>query len=195
MLICLAMDAHDASDCKVLPAGSTCHGTAYGCVGSAQQPTLFSSLPTAESSKCRHYDSPRAQWQQRACACHLTSLCSSPTVCMQVQVQRGRDSDSSHTTRPLLIKWKLTTAITPTDTPEAALNIVYACRFKSSEGVIVIAATNFPETLDKALVRPGRFDRHVTVLNPDVKGRQEILESHFKNVPRSSDVDLKVCAS
>ena len=59
--------------------------------------------------------------------------------------------------------------------------------------MIVIAATNFPETLDKALVRPGRFDRHVTVLNPDVKGRQEILESHFKNVPRSSDVDLKVC--
>ena len=52
----------------------------------------------------------------------------------------------------------------------------------------------FPETLDKALVRPGRFDRHVTVMNPDIKGRQEILESHFKNVPRDSDVDLKVRA-
>ena len=74
------------------------------------------------------------------------------------------------------------------------LTLLAACRFKSSEGVIVIAATNFPETLDKALVRPGRFDRHVTVLNPDVKGRQEILESHFKNVPRSSDVDLKARA-
>ena len=75
------------------------------------------------------------------------------------------------------------------------LTLLLAPRFKSNDGVIVIAATNFPETLDKALVRPGRFDRHVTVLNPDVKGRQEILESHFKNVPRSSDVDLKVRAA
>ncbi len=59
--------------------------------------------------------------------------------------------------------------------------------------MICIAATNFPQSLDKALIRPGRFDRHVTVPNPDVKGRKEILEVHFKNVPAGKDVDLKVC--
>eukprot|EP00887_Chlorella_sp_A99_P002593 scaffold6.g2593.t1 len=66
--------------------------------------------------------------------------------------------------------------------------------FKPSEGVIVIAATNFPESLDKALVRPGRFDRHVVVPNPDVEGRRQILEVHFANIPRARDVDLKVIA-
>ncbi|KAL3156667.1 ATP-dependent zinc metalloprotease FTSH 4, mitochondrial [Trebouxia sp. C0009 RCD-2024] len=66
--------------------------------------------------------------------------------------------------------------------------------FKPSDGVICIAATNFPQSLDKALIRPGRFDRHVTVPNPDVKGRKEILEVHFKNVPAAKDVDLKVIA-
>lgn len=55
-----------------------------------------------------------------------------------------------------------------------------------------MAATNFPESLDKALVRPGRFDWHVAVPNPDIKGRTEILGSHFKNVPRAPDVDLGV---
>ncbi|CAL5222682.1 g5082 [Coccomyxa viridis] len=66
--------------------------------------------------------------------------------------------------------------------------------FKPSEGVIVLAATNFPESLDQALIRPGRFDRQVTVPNPDVRGREQILESHFRNVPRDPDVNLKVIA-
>ena len=66
--------------------------------------------------------------------------------------------------------------------------------FKQNDGIIVIGATNFPESLDKALTRPGRFDRHVVVPNPDVKGRTEILESHFKTIPRASDVDLSVIA-
>jgi ATP-dependent Zn protease len=60
--------------------------------------------------------------------------------------------------------------------------------------VIVIAATNFASSLDNALVRPGRFDRTVTVSNPDVLGRQQILESHFKGVARAPDVDLNVIA-
>ncbi|WIA35051.1 hypothetical protein OEZ86_003540 [Tetradesmus obliquus] len=64
----------------------------------------------------------------------------------------------------------------------------------ASEGVIVVAATNFPEILDKALVRPGRFDRHVVVPAPDVEGRKQILESHFKNIPFAPDVQLTTIA-
>ena len=55
-------------------------------------------------------------------------------------------------------------------------------RFSQTEGVIFIAATNFPELLDKALVRPGRFDRHVAVPLPDVRGRVQILSHHLKDV-------------
>ena len=64
----------------------------------------------------------------------------------------------------------------------------------SYAGVIVVAATNFPEALDKALIRPGRFDRHVVVPNPDVEGRSQILAVHSKNIPKDPDVDLKVGA-
>ena len=63
--------------------------------------------------------------------------------------------------------------------------------FTGNEGVIIIAATNRPDVLDKALLRPGRFDRQVTVGLPDVKGREQILNVHVKKVPISEDVVLK----
>ena len=66
--------------------------------------------------------------------------------------------------------------------------------FRPTEGVIVVAATNFPEALDKALVRPGRFDRHVVVPEPDWKGRLAILESYFKKVEIAKNVNLEAIA-
>ncbi|KAG9290854.1 hypothetical protein G9A89_011003 [Geosiphon pyriformis] len=66
--------------------------------------------------------------------------------------------------------------------------------FSQTEGVIFIAATNFPELLDKALVRPGRFDRHVAVPLPDVRGRMQILSHHLKDVQLAKDVDMSVIA-
>ena len=66
--------------------------------------------------------------------------------------------------------------------------------FKASEGVIVLAATNTPGMLDKALIRPGRFDRTVSVPNPDVGGRREILQAHAKGVKMADNVDFDVVA-
>ena len=67
--------------------------------------------------------------------------------------------------------------------------------FSSREGVIVLAATNRPDVLDQALLRPGRFDRRVTVNPPDKVGREAILKVHTRGVPLGPDVDLKIIAS
>ncbi|KAF9532978.1 ATP-dependent peptidase [Crepidotus variabilis] len=66
--------------------------------------------------------------------------------------------------------------------------------FQQSEGVIVIAATNFPESLDQALVRPGRFDRNIAVPLPDVRGRVHILQHHLRGITVGTDVDPKILA-
>ncbi len=82
------------------------------------------------------------------------------------------------------------------DEREQTLNqmLVEMDGFESNEGVIIIAATNRPDVLDPALLRPGRFDRQVVVPNPDVVGREKILRVHMRKVPLASDVDPKVIA-
>lgn len=67
--------------------------------------------------------------------------------------------------------------------------------FDTRKGVILMAATNRPEILDPALLRPGRFDRHILVDRPDIKGREEILKVHCKNVKLGKDVDIKIVAA
>jgi cell division protease FtsH len=82
------------------------------------------------------------------------------------------------------------------DEREQTLNqlLVEMDGFESNEGVILIAATNRPDVLDPALLRPGRFDRRVVVPRPDLKGRLEILKIHTRRVPLADDVDLEVQA-
>ena len=82
------------------------------------------------------------------------------------------------------------------DEREQTLNqmLVEMDGFESNEGVILIAATNRPDVLDPALLRPGRFDRQVVVPNPDVMGREKILKVHMRKVPLASDVDPKTIA-
>jgi len=82
------------------------------------------------------------------------------------------------------------------DEREQTLNqlLVEMDGFEANDGIILIAATNRPDVLDPALLRPGRFDRQVVVPNPDISGREKILKVHMKEVPTSSDVEPKVIA-
>lgn len=82
------------------------------------------------------------------------------------------------------------------DEREQTLNqlLVEMDGFEANEGIILIAATNRPDVLDPALLRPGRFDRQIVVPNPDVQGREKILKVHVKKVPLAPDVDLKTIA-
>src|SRR5262249_42264253 len=82
------------------------------------------------------------------------------------------------------------------DEREQTLNqlLVEMDGFEANEGIILIAATNRPDVLDPALLRPGRFDRQVVVPAPDIIGRERILKVHVRKVPLAPDVDLKVIA-
>lgn len=82
------------------------------------------------------------------------------------------------------------------DEREQTLNqlLVEMDGFETNSGIIILAATNRPDVLDPALLRPGRFDRQIYVSNPDIKGRQEILAVHVKKVPMAPDVELGVIA-
>ncbi len=82
------------------------------------------------------------------------------------------------------------------DEREQTLNqlLVEMDGFEANEGIIIIAATNRPDVLDPALLRPGRFDRQITVSNPDIIGREKILKVHMRNVPIAKDVNTKTIA-
>ena len=82
------------------------------------------------------------------------------------------------------------------DEREQTLNqlLVEMDGFEANEGVILIAATNRPDVLDPALLRPGRFDRQVMVPNPDILGREKILKVHMRKVPLAPDVEPRVIA-
>ena len=82
------------------------------------------------------------------------------------------------------------------DEREQTLNqlLVEMDGFSENEGVVIIAATNRPDVLDRALLRPGRFDRQVTVPNPDVTGREQILKVHLKKIAGAADIDAKIIA-
>jgi cell division protease FtsH len=82
------------------------------------------------------------------------------------------------------------------DEREQTLNqlLVEMDGFEANEGIIIVAATNRPDVLDPALLRPGRFDRQVVVPRPDIEGREKILQVHMKKVPLAPDVDARVIA-
>ena len=82
------------------------------------------------------------------------------------------------------------------DEREQTLNqlLVEMDGFEANEGIILVAATNRPDVLDPALLRPGRFDRQIVVPNPDIGGREKILRVHMRNVPLAADVDVRTIA-
>ena len=82
------------------------------------------------------------------------------------------------------------------DEREQTLNqlLVEMDGFEANESVIIIAATNRPDVLDPALLRPGRFDRQITVPNPDINGRANILEVHLRKIPKAPDIDARIIA-
>ena len=82
------------------------------------------------------------------------------------------------------------------DEREQTLNqlLVEMDGFEANESVIIIAATNRPDVLDPALLRPGRFDRQITVPNPDIKGRAKILDVHLRKIPKAPDIDAQIIA-
>ena len=82
------------------------------------------------------------------------------------------------------------------DEREQTLNqlLVEMDGFEVNEGIIVVAATNRPDVLDPALLRPGRFDRHVVVPSPDIKGREKILKTHSKNIKLDKKISLNKIA-
>ena len=82
------------------------------------------------------------------------------------------------------------------DEREQTLNqlLVEMDGFEANEGIILVAATNRPDVLDPALLRPGRFDRQIVVPNPDITGREKILRVHMRNVPLAADVETKTIA-
>src|SRR5207253_507818 len=82
------------------------------------------------------------------------------------------------------------------DEREQTLNqlLVEMDGFESNEGVILVAATNRPDVLDPALLRPGRFDRRIVVNRPDVRGREGILSVHTRKIPMADDVEIAVLA-
>ena len=142
--------------------------------------------PTCRSSPSRAPTSSRCSWASAPAAC---ATCSS-----RARRTRPASSSSTKSTRSAAIA-------APglgggNDEREQTLNqmLVEMDGFESNEGVILIAATNRPDVLDPALLRPGRFDRQVVVPNPDVNGREKILRVHMRKVPLASDVDPKVIA-
>lgn len=94
-------------------------------------------------------------------------------------------------------KTRALNAISGNDEREQTLNqlLVQMDGFDTNKGVIIMAATNRPEILDPALLRPGRFDRHIALDRPDLKGREQILKVHIKNVKLSPDVELTKLAA
>ena len=152
---------------------------------------LFSPAPSQAKPTCRSFPS----------AVPISSRClsaSAPAACAtclsRAKSRRRASFSSTKSTRSAAIA--ATDVGGGHDEREQTLNalLVEMDGFDTQEGVIIIAATNRPDVLDPALLRPGRFDRQITVNLPDVKGREEILRVHSKKVKLAEGVDLAVVA-